>query len=136
MGLVELYTSGEMSKLPRPRALLGVIGQQGNGDAVARFAINHAGELTDADRFDAFLAEPLEYALDLKQLAEGAAEMQARRRYSAARITAFWAGLSDREKVGIVALVVVVGVLVWRSRKSGICLLETLGTRGETREAP
>ncbi len=116
MMLAAFYSSGEMSKLPRPRALLSVIAQPDNGSTVAFFAIRHAGELNDSDKFDAFLLEPLEYSLGLKQLATGAAEVQARRRNPATIIRTFWAGLSDHEKMGTAAVagLVIVGFVVWR----------------------
>src|SRR5579871_2546737 len=77
--LVAFHASGTLDKLPWPRALLGVIAQPRHGDDVALFAMYHAGELTDSDSFTAYLSSPLEYALGLKPLATGAAEVRARR---------------------------------------------------------
>jgi hypothetical protein len=58
--LAEFHASGEMSKLPRPGALLRIIATVvGNGDDVAVWAINHARELGDIDHFDAYLLTPL-----------------------------------------------------------------------------
>jgi hypothetical protein len=121
--LVEFYSSGELGKLPWPRALLGVIAQPRHGDDVALWAINHAGELSDSDSFDAYVSSPLEYALGLKQLATGAAEVRARRLRPAARTRMPWASLSADERLGIavVAGLVIAGFLIWRRRNSGIC---------------
>jgi len=118
--LVEFYSSGKMGKLPRPRALLYVISQPRHGDDVALWAIYHAGELTDADSFDAYLRSPLDYALGLKQLAAGAAEVRARRLNQPAPWTV---SLSPSEKMGIavVAGLAIVGYLIGRHRRSGIC---------------
>lgn len=118
--LVEFYASGEMGKLPRPRELLLGIAQPGQGDDVALWAIQHAGELTDADSFDAFLISPLEYALGLKQLAAGASEVRARRlsRVGAAR-TSEAASLVGNRKLAIIGgavLLSIVGLVQWRRR--------------------
>jgi hypothetical protein len=77
--LAEFYASGGLGKLPRPDALLRVIAEPGNGDDVCLWAIRHASELEDTDSFEAYVQNPLEYALGLKQLMAGAAEARARR---------------------------------------------------------
>lgn len=77
--LAAFHSSGELGKLPRPRDLLRVIAKPGNGDDVALWAIHHVRELADLDFFDAYLHNPLDYALGLKELAAGAAESRARR---------------------------------------------------------
>ena len=119
--LAEFHASGEMAKLPRPRDLLRVIAQPRHGDDVALWAIHHAGELSDTDSFDAYLISPLEYALGLKRLAAGAAEVRARRLNQAATTAATWAvALSANEKLGIavgVGFLVIVGLLLWRRKQ-------------------
>ena len=82
--LAEFHASGGLGKLPRPNNLLRAIGRPSNGDDVALWAIQHASALEDPDSFDAFVQNPLEYALGLKQLEDGAAEMRARRMNAAA----------------------------------------------------
>jgi hypothetical protein len=77
--LASFHASGELGKLPRPRSLLLVIAQPRPGDDVALWAIAHVHELRDVDRFNAFLLHPLHYALGLKQLEAGAAEVRTRR---------------------------------------------------------
>ena len=121
--LVELHNSGDMSKLPRPRDLLRVIGQPRHGNDVAIWAVYHAGELIDLDAFNAYLSSPLEYALALKQLQTGAAEARARRLNQAAMTTTPGAeSMSVKGKLGIaLVVIVIVGLLLWRRRKSGIC---------------
>jgi hypothetical protein len=121
--LVEFHVSGEMGKLPRPHDLLRAIAQPRHGDDVALWAIHHARELTDTDSFVAYLASPLEYALGLKQLQTGAAEVRARRlNQSAITTTPGVASLSSNGRLGIaVVVLVIVGLLLWRRRKSGIC---------------
>jgi hypothetical protein len=123
--LAEFHASGEMGKLPRPRDLLRVIAQPGHGNDVAVWAIHHAGALTDADSFDAYLLNPLEYALGLKQLAAGAAEVRARRRNQVGTTATPWdASLSAKQRLGIVivaGVLVMVGLLLWRRKKSAIC---------------
>jgi LPXTG-motif cell wall-anchored protein len=122
--LVEFYSSGEMGKLPQPRALLAVIARPRHGDDVALFAIHHVGELSDSDSFTAYLSRPLEYALGLKPLAAGAAEARARRLTPAAIKTPPSAGLSANEKLAIVgaAGLAIAGFLIWRRKRSSrIC---------------
>ena len=124
--LVQFYSSGDLDELPRPTDLLRAIAQPGNGDDVAIWAIRHAGELTDKDSFDAFVRSPLDYALGLKQLAAGTAEVRAWRLNQAAMTTTTPSRavpLSDDQKLGIAAAagVALVGFLIWRRRNSGIC---------------
>jgi hypothetical protein len=82
--LTEFHASGELGALPRPRDLLRAIAQPRHGDDVARWAMLHAPELADPDNFDAYVMSPLNYALGLKQIAVGAAEVRARRLHHAA----------------------------------------------------
>ncbi|HVS39336.1 MAG TPA: hypothetical protein VMS17_27510 [Gemmataceae bacterium] len=77
--LAEFYASGGLGRLPRPADLLRAVAQPGAGDDVCLWAMQHAGELEDADAFEAYVESPLEYALGLKPLAAGAAEARARR---------------------------------------------------------
>jgi hypothetical protein len=122
--LAEFHSSGEIGKLPRPRDLLFVIAEPGHGDDVALWAIHHAGELADVDSFDAYLISPLEYALGLKQLETGAAEVRARHRNQAAMATTPWAALSADQRLAIAGgagLLIMVGLLLWRRRKSSMC---------------
>jgi hypothetical protein len=116
--LAEFHACGELGKLPRPRDLLRVIAQPRHGDDVAVWAICHARELADTDSFDAFLFNPLEYALGLKQLATGAAEARARRLNQAAMTTP--QPVDERLVIGggLCLLVVVVLVLFRRRQAS------------------
>jgi hypothetical protein len=123
--LAEFHATGELAKLPKPRDLLRVIGQRGHGDDVANFAIDHARELADVDQLDAYLISPLEYALGLRPLATGAAEMRALRlnvQAAAAappaqqqppplQIDERWAGLLIIGGLGVI------GLLVWWKRQ-------------------
>jgi hypothetical protein len=122
--LAEFYACGDLGKLPRPRDLLRVIAQPGHGNDVALWAIQHAGELTDTDAFDAYLLTPLDYALGLKDLAAGAAEARARRLSQAAMATAPAAApLSAGEKLafaGVVGSLVIGGYLLWRRKQASM----------------
>jgi hypothetical protein len=122
--LSEFHTCGDLGKLPRPRDLLRVIAQPRHGDDVALWAISHASELAEADSFDAYLRSPLDYALGLMPLEGGAAEARARRLNQAVMTTAPWAQLGTDEKlliVGGIGFLVIVGLLLWRRKHSGIC---------------
>jgi hypothetical protein len=79
--LVEFHSSGGLGKLSRPREVLRVIGYPKHGDEVASWAIAHADALKDADQCDAYLLNPLAYALALKKLGDGATEVREIRRY-------------------------------------------------------
>ena len=46
---------------------------------IVGFAIAHSRELGDVDQFNAMLEAPLDYALGLRPLVDGAAETRARR---------------------------------------------------------
>lgn len=77
--LAAFHGSGDLDKLPRPADLLRVIASPNAGDDVAVWAMDHAQELRDVDHFQAYLAEPMDYALALRSLAAGAAEFRSRR---------------------------------------------------------
>jgi hypothetical protein len=78
--LIEFHASGGMGNLPRPRDLLRAVAQYRHGDDVILWAAANQTELVDPERFDAFINEPLEFALGLKTLAEGVEELRAARR--------------------------------------------------------
>jgi len=123
--LAQFHASANLDKLPRPRGLLAVIAQPRHGDYVALWAMQHAEELRDIDSFDAYLLNPLEYALGLKQLAAGAAEVRARRgNQGATKVTRAVAALSANARLviaGAAGGLVLVGLLLWRRKNSGIC---------------
>jgi hypothetical protein len=118
--LAEFYASGEMEKLSRPRGLLYAIAQPGHGDDVALFAIDHARELGDLEKFDAYMINPLDYALGLKNLEVSAAELRSRRSNQA---TIMPRALSADEKlavVGVGCLIILAGLILWQRRQSAI----------------
>ncbi len=117
--LVEFHAAGGLAKLPRPRTLLRVIGTPGHGDEVASWAMAHAGELASADAFDAYVLDPLSYALALKTLEDGAAEVREHRRLAYDYLTqrAEWWAYSWRMfglGAGVSATVL---LLAWRYRQ-------------------
>jgi hypothetical protein len=120
--LVEFYSAGGLGKLSRPRELLRAIAKPKHGDEVASWAIAHADELADVDHFEAYLLDPLSYALALKKLDDGAAEVSRFRRYAHDYQTqrAQWASSSPGWRIfGLVAGVTAVVLLVrWRTRQS------------------
>jgi hypothetical protein len=128
--LAQFHAGGELARLPRPRDLLLAIARPGCGDDVALFAIGHSGELADRDFLDAYLAHPLEYALGLKALEAGAAEVRARRLQQAALATRQAARpalvapeMAPETKLAIaggVFLVGAVAIVMWRRRQAGI----------------
>jgi len=77
--LSEFHNSGALGKVYRPELLLSTIGRKGHGDDVALFAMEHGEQLADPDAFAAYCGDPLVYALGIRELAEGAAEVRAAR---------------------------------------------------------
>ncbi len=129
--LAQFHASGELGRLPRPRDLLVAIAIPGCGDDVALWAIGHAAELSDRDSFDAYLMSPLEYALGLKPLAAGAADVRARRlqqaaiamRPAAAPQANGWEQMAPETKLciaGGVFLIGAVAIVMWKRRQTGI----------------
>ena len=111
--LAAFHCSGALAKLPRPRDLLSAIGKQGMGDDVAVWVMQHGKDLEDADSFDAFMDAPLDYALGLKRLSDGAAEVKANR----AAQFALPFGIKDWKPVaGIAGAVAIVCLGIWRIR--------------------
>lgn len=131
--LANFHASGEMARLPKPRDLLLAIAMPGCGDDVALWAISHGAELTDRDSFDAFLMAPLEYAMGLKTLAAGAAEMRAQRLQAAMAVRPAaqplppppmngWEGMAPETKLCITGGVVLIGIAaisMWRRKQAG-----------------
>src|SRR5581483_11612525 len=83
-------------------------------------AIHHAAELADVDSFDAFLISPLDYAMGLKKLAAGAAEVRERRRNQSATAGAM-AGKEKLVIAGGAGVLINVGLLLWRRKRASVC---------------
>jgi hypothetical protein len=127
--LAQFHASGDLGRLPRPRDLLLAIARPGCGDDVTVWAIDHAAELADRDSFDAYLFNPLEYAMGLKALAAGAAEMRARRLQQAAMpvqpearpFASGWEELAPETKLCITVGVILIGIaaiVMWKRRRA------------------
>jgi hypothetical protein len=127
--LAQFYASGDLGMLPRPRDLLLAIARPGCGDDVTVWAIGHAAELADRDAFDAYLMNPLEYAMGLKSLEAGAADTRARRLQHAAEqmrpgaqpLVNGWEEMAPETKLcitGGVFLIGVVAIVMWRRRRA------------------
>lgn len=117
--LTEWYASGGLSKLPYPQWLLQAIGQPGHGDDVVLWAIEHAGELADPFALEAYCASPLDYALNLRSLEQGAAEVRARRLATQAAVAPqSWQVTLDGQKLLVLGGAAAgVGLLVWMKRR-------------------
>jgi hypothetical protein len=123
--LAEFGSKG-LAKLPRGAELLRVIVQPGAGDEVALWAIDHASELTDPDSFAAYCSNPLQYALNLKPLAEGTAEVRKQRLAAQTLMpteeppapeTPASSQLNGRVLAIIIGGVAIVALLAWRWHK-------------------
>lgn len=120
--LAEAHTS--LGKVPKPRDLLQTIGRY--GDDAALWALqHHQAELMDVDNLDAFCFDgTLQYALGLKSIEEGGAQMRARRLAVQSAATPApgkqWQVTLDAPKLAIIggAVVVVLLLLWWRSRRN------------------
>jgi hypothetical protein len=121
LALVELHNSGRLNQVARPRELLKVIAKPENGSDVANWVIANAEELADRDKFDAFLRDPLCYALSLKTLEDGAKEVvidRLRSPTSSQGRAARNAALSDGEvQVMVVCGALLVIIVLWKLHK-------------------
>jgi|GEM_PF-2573356 len=123
--LIEFHASGGLESLPRPRDLLHAVARPKHGDDVILWAAANQAELADTDRFDAFVQEPLEYALGLKPLAEGVEELRAARRtpQPSQRPTIEFtntplpSSVEPRRVAVIAGAVAIVGLVIWWRRK-------------------
>lgn len=127
--LAQFHASGNLNRLPRPADLLLAIARPGCGDDVAVWAIGHAVELADRDAFDAYVISPLEYAMGLKPLAVGAAEMRAWRLQQIGRpmqpaapfLSNGWENMAPEARLCITVgalLIGVVAIVIWRRRRA------------------
>lgn len=111
--LVQFHASGALDRLPRPADLLRVIAMC--GDDVLLFAIQRAKALEEPDAFSAFIQAPLDYALGLKELEQGAAEVRAAKlSYYAAAQNRQWNSKHLALFAGIAAIA---GLVIWRRRR-------------------
>ncbi len=115
--LVEFYASGRLGLFPRPGDLLLAIARPNNGDDVAVWAMEHAGELTDPDYFDAFCADPLSYALELRQLSVDAAALKERRAFGPLGAIVAWVSKDWRSAAFWTGCIAVVALVVWRRKR-------------------
>ncbi len=116
--LVAFSQGNSLNRLGTPRELLLAIGQPGNGDEVCLFIIDHAEELCDPAARHAFLTCPLEYALYLKPLAEGAVTVRTARLRSEASGAAWLSRLSVNSRIIAVAGGAVLLALLVRWRRA------------------
>lgn len=112
--LVEFHSSGALGKLPRPPDLLRAIARC--GDDVLLFAIQHAKELEEPDAFSAFIQAPPDYALALRNLEQGAAEVRAAKlSYYAAAQGRQW---NSKHIALLAGIATIAGLLIWRRRRA------------------
>lgn len=114
--LAEFHDAGALAKLRSPSLVLLAIAR--DGDPVAAFAMEHAKELADPESSDAFLFDPMTYAMRIRTLAAG---VEGQRRYlEFARGRQEKADRDDKATKAVVAgVVLLVGLLVWRARRRG-----------------
>lgn len=111
--LVQFHDSGCLGRMPQPPALLRAIAM--HGEDVLLFAVQHAKALEEIDSFQAFIQSPLDYALGLKQLEQGAAEVKAAKlAYYAAAQNRRWNSKHIALLAGIAAIA---GLVIWRRRR-------------------
>ncbi|MFO0966429.1 MAG: hypothetical protein U0793_12710 [Gemmataceae bacterium] len=117
----ESYNAGVFNKCANMPELLRVIAMPGHGDDVAIFAMSHANELNDFDMCSAYLVSPLDYAMRLKTLEQGATEMRAVSFASMPKPTAnkgFFNidGIDNRLGIGLGIGAVILCFLAWKRR--------------------
>lgn len=115
--LVAFSQEDPLARLGLPRDLLLAIGKPGNGDDVCLYVVNHAGELRDPDARVAFLSSPLEFALYLRPLSEGADAVRTARLSSEAGAMAWFGRISGNARVFAIAVGIVLLALLIRWRR-------------------
>jgi hypothetical protein len=121
------YSQGGLDRFPRPRDFLVMLTQQrGNADDVCLWALQpqNVEKLRDVDYFDAYLASPLEYALALSSLPDGAAKSRANRLGNQSSTVSYRQGNSSETEASVRAgslvlgvVAVGVGLVVWFWRR-------------------
>lgn len=113
--LSEFYASGGFQKIAKYREVLLAIANDG-GDDCALYIVQNGDKLHNEDNLDAFLAKPLDYAMRLRDLESGGAEVKAARLSAAQSVPLF--GITDWKPVaGIGGIVAIVGLALWRIRQ-------------------
>jgi hypothetical protein len=108
-----------LQKLPNPQLLLRAIAAPNHGPDVAVWAIQHATELSDIDRFAAYCAAPLEYALGLQSLDAGAAQYRANRLAASAAHQPAFTLPADWRPYAVGAAAIALAIWWWRGRRQG-----------------
>lgn len=115
-----LFQAGELQKLSQLRLALEAVVK--NGDPAGAFLADNASQLSDPDAMDAFLAAPLDYAYDLRDLSlEAAARRQARKEPSLWREGGTF-DPGDWRHLALAGAAVAMVVLLfrgWQGRKAG-----------------
>jgi hypothetical protein len=75
--LVEMHESGDLGKLPDPRAALEAVRR--GGEPVGAWLADHHRQLGSPEALECFCREPLEYVHDLKDVAQSAEALRAAR---------------------------------------------------------
>ncbi len=112
--LVAFHDSGLLGRVARPADLLRIIILY--GDNALLFSVQHAQELRDPDRFQAFMAAPLDYSLGLKSLDQGVAEARTVNLSYFVRSPPW----DSRTVVFFGGIAAIAGLVVWRRRRRGI----------------
>ena len=125
--LARFSNSGKLGKLPRPGDLLRLIAKPRHGDDVARYAMLHSDELVDVDNFNTFLARPLDYAMELRDLETGAAASRANRLDPEEPPTKPWvakvSSVMNDDTLGMTAcaaFVILLAFALWRRKRASI----------------
>jgi hypothetical protein len=114
INLCQFHNCGGLARLPRPDGVLRAIAL--HGDVAAWYVMQHP-ELQDMDNCDAFCLAPADYALNIRPLEAGAAEVRARRLNTQSGMPAWGSRLGQRTVAGASGLVLIVLAVCWWKRR-------------------
>jgi hypothetical protein len=115
--LVECYGRGDLEGVLRFTEILIVIAREDDSDRVCTFVMEHLAELKNRDCCDAFLASPLEYVLQLKDLS-AVAEGNNSSSFAWSRVNWNKVGRELPEVLVVVAVFILVAFALRRVRRS------------------
>jgi hypothetical protein len=111
--LVACHASGSLSRTNRPKEILLAVAR--HGDDVCEYVTGHADELADMDCCEAFVSDPLTFALGLQKVQSAGQERKSRRLSVPSEMTVHDPTMRNIV-IGVVVVVVIGGIWLKRRR--------------------
>jgi hypothetical protein len=113
--IVQLYNSGELSKISNSRAVLEAVRQ--NGEPCGAWLAEHHAQLNDPEASEVWCRSPLEFVFELKDIEQAAEELRASRKRFPPWVNTMTADWNSPYVIIIGVLVVLVLVIaIWKRR--------------------